>query len=156
MTSRSPARAAALVAGAVWLGLAAPALAALGGAYDSVESDRIHLSARLNSTAAATYTVHALTLANGGVAREYTRGDGVVFAIAWRGPGRPDLRQLLGGYFDTFQADNGLPGGRRTRRPLSVDRPDFIVRSGGHPGAFWGVAYLPQLAPAGFSVNDLQ
>jgi len=136
--------------------LSAPAQAALGGAYESVEADRVHLAARLNSTPAATHTVHALTLANGGVAREYARGDGTVFAVAWHGPGRPDLRQLLGGYFDRFQAENGLRAGRRARRPLSSGHTDFMVQTGGHPGAFWGVAYLPHMAPAGFSTKELQ
>jgi hypothetical protein len=135
---------------------AAPASAALGEAYVSVEADRARLTARLSSTTAATHAVQTLTLANGGVAREYTRGDGIVFAVSWRGPGRPDLRQLLGGYFDQFQSDNALRAGRRARRPLAVNRADFIVQSGGHPGAFWGVAYLPRMAPAGFSLSDLK
>lgn len=138
------------------LAYAAAAHAALGGAYGSVEADRVHLSARVSTTAAATHTVHALTLANGGVVKELTRSDGTVFAVIWHGPGRPDLRQLLGSRFDTLQSANTLPGGRRTRMPLSVNRPDFIVQSGGHPGAFWGVAYLPQMAPAGFSTTDLK
>ena len=139
-----------------YLSLAVPAHAALGGAYDSVEADRLHLSAKLNSTAAATHTVHALTMANGEVTREYARGDGVVFAVTWRGPARPDLRQLLGGYFDRFQSDNAMRGGRRARRPLAVNRTDMIVQSAGHPGAFRGVAYLPKLAPSGFSPKDLE
>ena len=79
-----------------------------------------------------------------------------MFAVSWRGVARPDLRQLLGGYFDTFQSDNALHGGRRSRRPMAVNRSDFVVRTGGHSGAFWGVAILPQAAPAGFSASDLQ
>lgn len=129
--------------------------ARLGGSVDTVEADRAHLSARHSSTNASAYTLHALTLNNGAVVREYARGDGTVFAVAWRGPSRPDLRQLLGPRFDVLQADNAAPAGRRTRRPLTVRRPDFIVSSGGHSGAFWGAAYLPGLAPAGFSPKDL-
>jgi hypothetical protein len=78
-----------------------------------------------------------------------------VFAVTWRGGGRPDLRQLLGEHFQTLQADN-VRAGRRTRRPLSVNRPDLIVLTGGHPGGFWGVAFLPQMAPAGFSTSELK
>lgn len=145
----------ASVIGAVCLLLAGSAHATLGGARGTVEADRSHLSARLSALPSRTYTVEVLTLANGGVVREYVRGDGAVFAVAWRGPARPDLRQLLGNRFDVVQADNILPGGRRTRRPLAVRRPDFIVHSGGHSGAFWGVAYLPLLAPPGFSASEL-
>ncbi|HLZ85509.1 MAG TPA: DUF2844 domain-containing protein [Caulobacteraceae bacterium] len=132
-----------------------PAQASLGGRRDSIDADRRHLGAQLSATVAPTHTVHRLTLPNGEVIREFARSDGVVFAVAWRGPARPDLRQLLGPRFDDVQADNVLPGGRRTRRPLAVRRPDFALSSGGHPGAFWGVAYLPALAPPGFSVTDL-
>ncbi len=140
---------------AFWLGLAPAAHATLGGARDSVDRDRASLSASLASTAAATHTVHALTLANGVVAREFIGASGVVFAVTWHGPARPDLRQLLGSYFNTLQADNAPRAGRRTRAPLAVNRADFVVESGGHSGAFWGVAFLPKLAPAGFSASAL-
>jgi hypothetical protein len=129
--------------------------ASLGGGRDSIDADGRRFSARMSAVAASTHTVHVLTAPNGEVVREYARPDGVVFAVSWRGAARPDLRQLLGPRFDDVQADNILPGGRRTRRPLAVRRPDFRMSSGGHPGAFWGVAYLPALAPSGFSVHDL-
>jgi hypothetical protein len=143
----------------LWVGLVAgapAANAALGGAYDSVQADRAHFAASLKSTAAATYTVHTLTLQNGGGVKEFARPDGTVFAVSWRGPGRPDLRQLLGGYFDTMQAENGARAGPRHRRPLTVNHPDFVVESGGHSGAFWGLAMLPGTAPSGFSASDLR
>ena len=148
---------AALLSATCLLGLtvAAPAHAALGGAFSSVEADRAHFAAKLSSRSAATYQVHTLTLSNDMV-REYTAANGTVFAVSWRGVARPDLHQLLGGYFDTFQSDNALRGGRRARRPMGVSRSDFVVRTGGHSGAFWGVAVLPQAAPAGFSASDLQ
>ncbi len=148
-----------LAAGALCLLVAARAQASLGGGYASVEADRAHLAAKLVSTSVATFTVHALTLANGGVVREFMRGDdGVIFAISWRGPGRPDLRQLLGDRFAILGADNTSHqiSGRRPRMPLAVSRADFVVRTGGHSGAFWGFAYLPQQAPSGFSASNLQ
>ena len=147
--------AAALLLAAGLFCLSAPAHAALGGPFSSVEADRAHLAASLSSRSAATYQVHTLTLRHN-LVREYTGANGAVFAISWRGVARPDLRQLLGGYFATFQSDNARQGGRRMRRPLGVDRSDFVVRTGGHSGAFWGVAILPQAAPAGFAASDLQ
>ena len=134
---------------------AGPALASLGGTYASVEADSVQMVAKRATAAAATHMVHSLVLPNGGVAREFARRDGVVFAVSWRGPGRPDLRQLLGDYFGAMQADNARAG-RLRRLPLSVNRSDFILRSGGHPGAFWGMAYVPQLVPAGFSSADME
>ncbi len=147
---------ACFIVGAAWLLLALPAHAALGGAFSSVENDRVHLSAKMVSVTHATHAVHSLTLANGDTVREFANPDGVVFAIAWQGPARPDLRQLLGSHFDTLQADSAAPRSGRSRRPMSVDRTDFVVHTGGHSGAFWGLAYLPQAIPSGFSANDLQ
>jgi hypothetical protein len=136
---------------------AAPAQASLGRAYASIDTDRLMLHATVNSASVGTYTVHTLTLANAGVVKEYTRPDGAVFAVVWRAPGRPDLRQLLGGNFDAVQADNAPRGGRRRLRlPIAVNRSDLVVQSGGHPGAFWGAAVMPGLQPAGFSASDLK
>jgi hypothetical protein len=134
---------------------ALPAQASLGGGRDSIEKDGRYLAARMGAVAAPNHTVHLLTLPNGEVIREFARGDGVVFAVTWRGPARPDLRQLLGPRFDNVQADNILPGGRRSRRPIAVRRPDFRLSSGGHSGAFWGTAFLPGLVPPGFSFKNL-
>jgi len=129
--------------------------AALGGDTASIEADRAYFAARSSTTAMGGRTVHLLTLTNGTVVREFARADGMVFAVTWRGPARPDLRQLLGPGFDVLQADNVLAGGRRTHRPLSVRRADLAVSSGGHSGAFWGLAYRPTLAPPGFSLRNL-
>jgi hypothetical protein len=53
-----------LLAWAGCVALAAPACAHLGGTYASVEADRTHFGAKLQSTTTATHAVHALTLAN--------------------------------------------------------------------------------------------
>jgi hypothetical protein len=145
-----------LIAVLAWLGLAAPSFAALGGVSASIEADRAHLAARSSAVVTAAYTVHTMTLPNGGTVKEFERSDGVVFAIAWRGPSRPDLRQLLGSRFDVLQTDVTVRNGRRLRTPLADERSDFVLRSAGHSGAFVGSAYLPQMAPADFSLSTLQ
>jgi hypothetical protein len=145
----------ALTAVALSLIAASPAHAVLGGARSSVDADRAHFAATLRTTTTATHAVQMITLANGGVIREFTGPDGAVFAVTWRGPARPDLRQLLGARFSALQSDNVLPGGRRTRRPLTVRRTDFVLSGMGHPGGFHGFAYLPQQAPTGFSPKNL-
>jgi hypothetical protein len=146
--------AARLVVGLAAASLATTAHAALGHAAATVQDDRLHMSAALASAASPVYTTHTLTLINGGEVKEFSSA-GVIFAVSWRGPGRPDLRQLLGERFAILQADNATSGGRRLRMPLAVERSDFIVRGGGHPGAFWGLAYLPGLTPGGVSAADL-
>lgn len=137
--------------------LATPAPAQLGGAISSVNGDRAQMSARINSVAMGRYTRHDLTRPNGGMVREFANADGTVFAVTWSGPGKPDLRTLLGRYFATFQA-NSVATARQMhslRHPPQVAQPDLQIQVGGHMGWFHGVAFVPSLAPAGFSVSDL-
>jgi hypothetical protein len=144
-----------LIALLAWLGFTAPSFAALGGISASIEADRAHMAARSSTVVNAAYTVHIMTLPNGGTVKEFERRDGVVFGIAWQGPSRPDLRQLLGSRFQVLQSDISVHDGRRLRAPLTDERSDFVLHSAGHSGAFVGSAYLPQTAPAGFSTSDL-
>ena len=134
---------------------ATPAGATLGAAYATVERDRAHIGAHHAIASQAGYAVHTLAASNG-VLREYTRADGMVFAVAWQGPARPDLRQALGPYFDELNAANPprVRGGRHV--PLTANRADLVVRSGGHPGGFFGVAYVPALMPAGLTPATLR
>jgi hypothetical protein len=146
----------ALLSGAAAAMLAGPALAGLGAGAASLDIDRAHFAAHMRTAPAATYTETTLTLPNGGVAKEFSRADGTVFAVTWQGPSRPDLRQLLGVHFETFQADATAVDHRIVRRrPLDSNRTDLVVHSGGRSGSFWGFAYLPPLIPAGFSARDL-
>ena len=140
------------------LALSAPAHATLGGKASTIDADRSRLNARMASRAEhATFTVHEMTQDSGTVTREFVRPDGTVFAVSWQGPQRPNLRQLFGdSYFSRFQSDNKANPRIRMRRALASTHSDFVVRTGGHSGAFWGFAYLPQTAPGGFPVQALQ
>jgi hypothetical protein len=144
-----------LAAGCLFLSTTASAK--LGGAVSSVTADRGRMAVRMNSVAMGRYTRHDLTRANGGLVHEFTNADGKVFAVTWSGPGKPDLSTLLGPYFSTFQA-NSIATARQMhalRRPPQVAQRDLQIQAGGHMGWFHGVAFVPSLAPAGFSVDDL-
>ena len=41
------------------------------------------------------------------------------------------------------------------RQPPQVARRDLQIQAGGHMGWFHGVAFVPSLAPPGFSIGDL-
>jgi hypothetical protein len=144
-----------LTAGCLLLSTAASA--ELGGSASSVAVDRGRMSARLNSVVLGHYTRHDLTRPNGGMVREFTNANGTVFAVTWSGPGKPDLRTLLGRYFSTLQASNAVTARRMhsLRQPAQVAQSDLQIQSGGHMGWFHGVAFVPSLAPAGFSIGDL-
>ena len=147
----------ALCLSAGWALLPAVASAHLGGAASTVTTDRARMAVRINSVAMGRYTRHDLTRQNGGMVHEFANASGTVFAVTWSGPGKPDLRTLLGPYFAIFQA-NSVATARQMhslRHPPQVAQPDLQIQAGGHMGWFHGVAYVPSLAPAGFSVSDL-
>jgi len=129
--------------------------AALGGQANSIDTDRRVLRAKLSRTQMHSFAVHALTGEDGSVTREFTASDGTVFAVAWTGPVRPNLQQLFGAYYPRFQAVNSPSRRIRARRAMAVSDADFVVRTGGHPGAFWGYAILPGLRPADFDMSEL-
>lgn len=133
------------------------AQAELGGPLSTVQADGARMGARMNSVEMGRLTRHTLTRANGGTVHELTNASGQVFAVTWSGPGKPDLRALLGRYFATFQAASAASGRamRYLRRPPQVNQPDIQIQTAGHMGWFRGVAFVPSLAPAGFSPGDL-
>lgn len=131
--------------------------AELGGTVSGVQADSTRMGARSATVAMGRFTRHDLTRSNGATVHEFTNAGGQVFAVTWSGPGKPDLRALLGRYFATFQAAGHATG--RTmhslRRPAQISQADLQIQTGGHMGWFRGVALIPSLAPAGFSPNDL-
>jgi len=134
---------------------AAPALASLGGDPTSVEADRASMKGALRVTPTVDYTVHEIQTPVGTVVREYISPQGKVFAVSWRGPGIPDLRQLLGSYYGEFdQAANSTPS--RNHHHRAIRTPGVIVESSGHLRTFFGRAWAPPLVPHGFSVSQIQ
>jgi len=131
--------------------------AELGGNISSIDADRIHMKAQTRAPVAATqaYTVHELTLPNTTVVRQYVSAGGIVFAVSWHGPFKPDLRQLLGQHFDTMlerQSHNVHAGHPHTR----IHENNLVIESGGHMRNFAGRAYLPGLLPAGITAQDIK
>ncbi|MFZ0416770.1 MAG: DUF2844 domain-containing protein [Candidatus Sulfotelmatobacter sp.] len=156
---------AGLVVGAVALilGAAFPAWASLGGDVSTIQADQVQLQGTRRVVAAQSstgqaYTVHEIQTANGTVVREYLSSSGMVFGLAWRGHWPPNMRQLLGSYAEQYrqavnaQQKNSRPG----RRPLVVEQPGLVVEMGGHPRAFAGMAYIPDMLPQGVKAEDIR
>jgi uncharacterized protein (UPF0261 family) len=107
--------------------------------------------------AADAYTVHEIQAATGTVVREYLSPEGKVFALAWNGPRLPDLRQVLGSYFEQYRAAvQSQSGPRMARRPVMINQPGLVVQIGGHVGAFSGRAYVPEMLPSGVRAEEIQ
>jgi len=138
---------------AAWL--ATPAWATLGGDIVSVQADTAALRAAIRTTPTVQYDMHEIRSIAGLVVHEYSTRQGQVFAVTWQGPYKPDLRELLGAYFATYQsaASQQRAG---THRVFTLSRPDLVVESSGRMRGFQGLAYIPALVPAGVSVQQLQ
>jgi hypothetical protein len=135
--------------------LAAPgvASAALGESVASVEPERARVHGTLRAIPTLQYTLHEITGADGTRIREFENAAGVVFALSWSGPFKPDLQQLLGAHFAAF---NSLPrGAESTRNAMQVATPQFVAQSSGHGRAFYGRAYLPEQVPPGVQLAEL-
>lgn len=133
--------------------LTSPVFAALGGDVSSVETDRAHINASLRVAGNAGYSVHEMQTPAGTAVREFVTPDQKVFAVAWEGPNMPDLRQLLGSYFEQFQGV--ARRAHAQRRPLSSREDNLVISAGGHMRAFMGSAYVPAMLPPGFNLDDL-
>jgi hypothetical protein len=132
------------------------ASASLGQDVASVEVDRARMRGEVHIVEAPDHTVHEIRVPGGTLIREFVSLEGTVFGIAWQGPFRPDLRQLLGGYFDEFQAITQAARRPSGRGPITIDTPKLVVHMGGHARAFFGHAYAPGLLPPAFAARDIQ
>ncbi|GAC1453885.1 MAG: hypothetical protein PVSMB6_08900 [Steroidobacteraceae bacterium] len=131
----------------------APAFGALGGDVATVESDRARLQGVTRVTAVAGVTVHEIQTPAGLLVREYATA-GKVFAVSWRGPGIPDLNQLLGTYSAAFQ--QASPAAAHNRHHLAAQTPEVVVESHGQLRTFFGRAWAPALLPTNFDTAAIK
>lgn len=136
------------------LAASAPAAATLGEDASSVRVDQAQLQGSLQITGASKFAVHELHLPSGTAVRQYVSPAGLVFAVSWQGPSLPDLRQVLGRYFERYSAAAGIQGAGPG--PRLAELPELVVHSGGHMRAFFGRAYVPQMLPRGVLAEDIQ
>lgn len=137
----------------VSLVVSVPAAATLGEDVSSVRADEAQMQGTPRITGAAKFAMHEIELPSGTVVKEYVSPAGMVFAVSWQGPSIPDLRQLLGRYFEQYteaaKAQGAGPGSRVTQQP------GLVVQSGGHMRAFFGRAYVPQMLPRGVLAENI-
>jgi Protein of unknown function (DUF2844) len=146
----------AAVCGAVLIATLGPRIASatLGEAEVTVQADGAKLQSSTKMSDQSLYRMHEMTLPSGTVVHEFAALDGVVFAVAWHGPQVPNLRQILGRYFDIFVS--APRPGHRDHSHVQVQQGDLVVQSGGHMLAFSGRAYLASAIPTGVSLGDLR
>ncbi len=145
---------AALVSSVLLLAYAGAGHAALGGLPQQFDTRETTVAAGVTATGAS-YVTRDTTLASGTHVREYVAPDGRVFALTWNGPTLPDLKALLGKYFDTMAAESAKAP-RAGRSSLGINLPEVVINSGGHMRAFAGNAWIPAELPAGFTAAELR
>lgn len=128
--------------------------AALGGLPEQFNTEG-NTAVSSVSTTMPNYVVRDTTLATGTHVREYIAADGIVFAVAWDGPVLPEMKALLGKYYDVMTAESkGVPKAGQSH--IGVDLPEVVIHSGGHMRAFEGSAWIPAQLPAGFTADDVR
>lgn len=131
--------------------------ASLGRDATSVQEDVAKMQGALHTSNVNSYTLHEIQTPAGVAIKEYASPVGQVFAVTWKGPFHPDLRQLLGPYFDEYvQAVRTQRGQRAGRGPILIQHAGLVVEVSGHLRSFTGRAYIPQQLPAGTRVEDIK
>ncbi len=131
------------------------AFAVLGQDVSSVQSDGTHLKSAVRILPGRNYSIHELRTTGGAAVKEFVSPAGQVFAVSWQGPSAPDLRQLLGEYFEQYaQAAQTTP--RVVRRVVHIETGDLIFESGGHMRFIVGRAYLRSKLPDGVGADDVR
>jgi len=132
----------------------APAHATLGADASSVDADRAEARATVRHVSHAAFSVHELATASGVTVREYVSPAGVVFAVSWNGPAKPNLRQLLGSNFDVLKASQHRRSGGRGHE--AITEGSLVYESSGRMRSFHGRAILTDTLPSGVSSNDIE
>jgi hypothetical protein len=127
--------------------------AALGEDVDSVAADQVRLQAQLQVVHRPNHTIHEMQVPTGGNIREFVADSGKVFAVSWSGGWRPNLREMMGKHYDRYLA--AAKERRMARGLVRIEIPGMVVVMGGHQRAFFGHAYLTDLLPSGFLVEDI-
>ena len=139
------------------LALSLPAFGALGDDLDSIYIDGAYMNATMKIRQVHSYAVHELRSPTGTVVREYVSADGRVFGVAWEGPFVPNMRQILGSYFQRYsEAAKAQRESRVGRRPLDIQEPGLVVQTAGHMRAYFGRAFAPELLPNGVNPDELR
>jgi Protein of unknown function (DUF2844) len=142
----------AAVAGAMLACLPGSAHATLGGNIATITVNQQHFSAKRAVQPMINGQRHDLTLASGTIVHEYLSAKGAVYAVTWRGPRKPDLTELLGGYFAQLVTPPKAPR-RGSHHHLAINGQDLVVQASGHNNFYSGRAWVPSLVPAGVDAS---
>jgi len=87
------------------------------------------------------------------VIHEYVSAQGKVFAVTWRGPGLPDLGQLLGSY--SAQLAQAVTHPHYNHHHLRIETPEVVMQSDAYLRTRSGRAWVRALLPQNLSLRDI-
>lgn len=129
--------------------------ATLGEPMASIQKDAGQLKAMQKAaTVGEKFSVSEMQ-ADGNTIKQYSNGEGIVFAVTWMGISKPDLKTLFGKYFAEYtEGSNEVPklAGAKT---ISFKTSQMVIRRGGRMRDQRGLAFIPSLVPAGINAEDL-
>jgi hypothetical protein len=128
--------------------------AALGESGVSIARDRAALRSSLSTISMKGYDVQELRTESGATVREYVTSAGTVFALTWNGTQVPDLKLLLGAYFDRYMT--AAQAHRTGHHVLSVATPDLVMTVVKFQRKSSGRVYVPSLMPNGVTRRELR
>jgi len=139
------------------MAVTSPAFAELGGTVNSIQADQSRMQAVVQVDEVGAYSVYEMQLSTGTVIREYVSLEGRVFGVAWQGPFIPDLKLLLGTYFEHYsRSARAQRMSNVGRQPLHIKESGLVVETSGHMRAYWGRAFDPGLLPRGVGMNEIR
>lgn len=111
-------------------------------------------SSALTSPKPFVYSIQKIITQDEIEVHEYLNATGLVFGLAWAGESKPNMSSMLGSFAGRYQFALSQPSSARA--PVAINTPDFVVQTGGRMNHFFGVAFLPTLAPQGVSLEDIK
>lgn len=93
----------------------------------------------------------SITIENGTTIQEFINNNGLIFAVNWSGQMMPNLKELLGQYQSNSQ-NNSIKG---LHSSLYTDA-NLVVYKTGNMRLNQGVAYVKDLLPINFNLNNLK
>src|SRR6185437_13980684 len=88
---------------------------------------------------------------------EFLAPNGNVFALAWNGTTHPDLRKILGPYFqDVVQAFAEARKEHRHAGSVVADFGNVHVEIGGRMRSAYGMVWLKDQLPSGMDPNEIR
>ena len=133
---------------------ALPSFAGLGEDVSSIATDQAHLKASVRMVPHQFYSVQEMQTPSGTTVRQFVSPAGTIFGVSWQGSA-PDLQQLLGTYFEQFEAASSSMPSRRGRG-MRLDTGDLVVETGGHMRFVVGRAFLRSKLPTQVTSDDVR